>query len=33
MWSAEILLLIGLAPGIHQNQARADVARAYFVFV
>ena len=25
MWSAEILLLIGLAPGIHQKRARADV--------
>jgi len=24
MWSAEILLLIGLALGIHQNQAHAD---------
>jgi hypothetical protein len=33
MWSAEILLLIGLAPGIHQKRARADEAREYFVFI
>jgi hypothetical protein len=33
MWSAEILLLIGLAPGIYQKRARADEAREYFVFI
>src|SRR5262249_34239026 len=33
MWSAEILLLIGLAPGVHQKRARADEAREYFVFI
>jgi hypothetical protein len=33
MWSAEIVLLIGLAPGIHQKRACSDEAREYCVFI
>jgi hypothetical protein len=33
MWSAEILLLIGLAPAIHQKRSRSAETKEYFVFI